>query len=815
MKHKDGTTIYIHLTKPAKGQKNTFSFMLSGKKDTPYLDVNFGTTKINVPSVLDISEYIEKNIKSKRSCLAKLKHYITLKTKGIKKVDYSPYFNIFKQMLRDTGVPLNNDQMNSAIISTKTYGDQTRIFDTYLFNQLLGATTGNSILATIDGFLEEFVYLSNGIPVIKDTRGDRMNIFFNKLDPVAEKLSAEARAEKLKIQQNNFYNEMENVHKELTEVDIENIDANIYNVIDELLRFYQKLSIVDLTCENCTVMGRFRRMLSNSDGGIRVNKLGEITQVELLLLIQCHITLYLISFMYDIFMEYFNELDDLYKTSREDAYKKYLDIRKVYPDFEPRLIIWFYNIFSFAAEKEDNAEFINAFEVDVLYDELTGTTGEIIPLFFQINESTKKGKLKIKDFIKKYNSDLSIYDIKTQYINELRILNTNTKVFKPVSKFLEIINNNADYDKKFSINGAHDIKKVFDNLNDIYELAKKYQYGGSGSGSRRTKMDAQTGGSTIDVKQDVNAGYTTINEDIKLFNIYLQYFTNKPIVKALSEATTVIQLYTIIAHNPARPLEDLNDAERIQAIDMVTNFMISLDESIDYYRNFIAVDDEDGENIQYIGDEVLTNVINQPVENPNSILYGLLTNIPERMYKDYDTKVQVNFTNPETAPSYIKLGVLGQIEYMDETFKKTPISHILYFFGEDMKVQLQIKQQQKALRARADERIARDDPLQRKLQIPTAVAAAAADPMSTAVSNKVRPFKFVGTRPRRSQLRNRLRRGGNKTTRTRRKYKRNNKRIHKKSRRNRKKVGSKKHTRKYNKSNKPKYTRRRKTRENK
>lgn len=172
-----------------------------------------------IPGVKDITTYFSEkkaNDKKKKGIpltilqraikLAQALKNIFLRIIGINKEKYDIFFETYMasliKFLKDINFPLEGEELQnymiSCLIAFKTTGDQTRIFDNFLFEQTNLIESGGNIevpfkeryahtyTLTQDSFLRDLNYLGNLVPLIHDTKTGpkalekrrKLNIFY-------------------------------------------------------------------------------------------------------------------------------------------------------------------------------------------------------------------------------------------------------------------------------------------------------------------------------------------------------------------------------------------------------------------------------------------------------------------------------------------------------------------------------------------------------------------------------------------------------------------------------------------------------------
>ena len=228
-----------------------------------------------IPGVKDISTYITKTQGSKVQKFIQAFKNIAAKIVNIKKEEYDIFFNLYigslklflKHLITKNKFSIMNDiklsnYVTSALIAFKTTGDQTRIFDNFLFERTnFIENTGNIELPfkdryghtytlTHDSFLRDLNYLGNMVPLIQDTkRLDTntkrriLNLFYPQYND--EAISEERRAEleqiekERKEQEKNkkiqFISKINNLFQQYNSL----LKHDVDNLLRTILAYYQ------------------------------------------------------------------------------------------------------------------------------------------------------------------------------------------------------------------------------------------------------------------------------------------------------------------------------------------------------------------------------------------------------------------------------------------------------------------------------------------------------------------------------------------------------------------------------------------------
>ena len=151
------------------------------------------------PGVADISNYLDKHVISKQNFFTRMRRLFTILKRRVLRVKnknydmfFQHYLSIFKKFvkhLRKMGlIPRelynNDDYIISSLMSYKTTGDQTRLFDNYAIeNTRMGGNIGHIYTLSLDGYLRDLNYLGNMVSFVNDGRRTLKDVgSYNKLE---------------------------------------------------------------------------------------------------------------------------------------------------------------------------------------------------------------------------------------------------------------------------------------------------------------------------------------------------------------------------------------------------------------------------------------------------------------------------------------------------------------------------------------------------------------------------------------------------------------------------------------------------------
>lgn len=138
------------------------------------------------PGVADISNYVDKRVISKQNFLTRIRRVFTILKRlvlKIKKKNYNKFFKYYlslftafvKRLEKEGHIPVatydKDDYIVSSLLSYKTTGDQTRLFDNYAIeNAVMGGNLGHIYTLSLDGYLRDLNYLGNMVSFVNDGR---------------------------------------------------------------------------------------------------------------------------------------------------------------------------------------------------------------------------------------------------------------------------------------------------------------------------------------------------------------------------------------------------------------------------------------------------------------------------------------------------------------------------------------------------------------------------------------------------------------------------------------------------------------------
>jgi hypothetical protein len=599
----DKRIIYIILQKTYDNPGSEYSIIYSIENHSLIDDkktkiTTFKPININIDfSVFNITRFINKNYYERESVFSNMTEYLSrgmVSTSGMaaatgfggtvyddKEMILNEFFGDFIHNI--SPLNLNIIETISLLMSFKTLGDQTRIFDYVVFSQY-----NDTFITTVDSYLTNFLLLSNEISYIKDIQGKKIELFNSEkdIDGEKQKKMIEYEENQMKL----FFNKLSLIKSELDTIDFNNINR----VIAFITNYYNRMVIGDLAQRE----SYYRRNVKiEINGKYRLNNymINQYYIYNILLLTIINVFLFLKIFNSVLYKKYLDELHDSDGNITEDKdklmqfYKKYKRI-----NFYPNLTKYI-KLYKLLIKNEDgniniqnigNIKFLSDYLIDYKITDSLIESEYLLDkqenIFIEIIKNLET-LYELKEISKTYYSELSSYTYRFSKVIYNSFYRNSEEIKSNISILSELYNN-------FNIN-------FFNNEGVISDEDEDIQIGG-------------------------NISVTSSSDYIDNFN-----FIKRKIEKSNSNEEILEKIVKQKIIDLENEIIYVNKLEKINKDD-VKYYIQSLFYNIHNIKSIVY---NDIMGITYIGGVYLSqNILNK---NNDSILYLFLNNLDKMQYK--------------------------------------------------------------------------------------------------------------------------------------------------------------------------------------